>query len=193
MAGLYQRNVAPASANTPGMTVTASQGAAGGIPRGAAVSIPQGQTLDVRQLGGLLGMLRNGAAGTAGAAGVNAGGPAVSASPRAQAQSAWNSVRIGQTGALNPYAAQGGSGGGSFGPGLPLAAGTGATGLGAAGLQPGGSATSGNTAGGNTASGFSGAPAGNTLPGALAGVSGTAQSLTAMPGWLSALTGGFNG
>ena len=215
MAGLYQRNVSPASANTPGMTAAASQGAAGGIPRGATTPMPrtQGQTLDVRQLGGLLGMLRNSAAGTAGAAGGNAGGQAaVSASPLAQAQGAWNNGQIGQNGALNPYAAQGRPSAGSFGPGLPLTQGTapGSAGMGLASGAPatgtlmGGNAAFGNTAGSNAAgsnaaSSLPGALAGlgsmadQALPGALSGASGTAQTLTAMPDWLRNTVGGFNG
>ena len=62
MAGLYQRTLAPNTAS-PAMQVAASQGAAGGIPRGASAAMPQqGQSLDASQLGGLLGMIRNSAA-----------------------------------------------------------------------------------------------------------------------------------
>ena len=62
MAGLYQRTLAPNTAS-PAMQVAASQGAAGGIPRGASAAMPQqGQGIDAAQLGGLLGMIRNSAA-----------------------------------------------------------------------------------------------------------------------------------
>ena len=62
MAGLYQRTLTPNTAS-PAMQVAASQGAAGGIPRGASASMPQqGQGIDAAQLGGLLGMIRNSAA-----------------------------------------------------------------------------------------------------------------------------------
>ena len=62
MAGLYQRTLIPNTAS-PAMQVAASQGAAGGIPRGASASMPQqGQGIDASQLGGLLGMIRNSAA-----------------------------------------------------------------------------------------------------------------------------------
>lgn len=62
MAGLYQRTLTPNTAS-PAMQVAASQGAAGGIPRGASVSMPQqDQGIDASQLGGLLGMIRNSAA-----------------------------------------------------------------------------------------------------------------------------------
>ncbi|HIU17431.1 MAG TPA: hypothetical protein IAB01_03150 [Candidatus Avidesulfovibrio excrementigallinarum] len=208
MAGLYQRNVAPASANTPGMTAPASQGAAGGIPRGGAVTMPrtQGQALDVRRLGGLLGMLRNSAAGATGAAGGDAGSQAVSASPLAQAQQAWSGGQIGQNGALNPYAAQGNPGAGSFGPGLPVTAGMpqraamGAAsgspasgnpaGMDAANLQPGGAGLSGNPAGG-----FSGALAGmGAMAGSAAG-NATGRALSGalagspLPGALAGASG----
>ena len=62
MAGLYQRTLTPNTAS-PAMQVGASQGAAGGIPRGASAAMPQqGQGIDAAQLGGLLGMIRNSAA-----------------------------------------------------------------------------------------------------------------------------------
>ena len=62
MAGLYQRTLTPNTAS-PAMQVAASQGAAGGIPRGASAAMPQqGQGIDATQLGGLLGMIRNSAA-----------------------------------------------------------------------------------------------------------------------------------
>lgn len=62
MAGLYQRTITPNTAS-PAMQVAASQGAAGGIPRGGAVSMPQQeQGVNAAQLGGLLGMIKNGAA-----------------------------------------------------------------------------------------------------------------------------------
>ena len=62
MAGLYKRSIAP-NMSSPAMQVGASQGAAGGIPRGASAAMPQqGQGIDAAQLGGLLGMIRNGAA-----------------------------------------------------------------------------------------------------------------------------------
>ena len=62
MAGLYQRTLTPNTAS-PAMQVAASQGAAGGIPRGASAAMPQqGQGIDAAQLGGLLGMIRNSAA-----------------------------------------------------------------------------------------------------------------------------------
>ena len=62
MAGLYQRTLTPNTAS-PSMQVAASQGAAGGIPRGASAAMPQqGQGIDAAQLGGLLGMIRNSAA-----------------------------------------------------------------------------------------------------------------------------------
>lgn len=62
MAGLYQRTLTPNTA-TPAMQVAASQGAAGGIPRGASAAMPQqSQGIDASQLGGLLGMIRNSAA-----------------------------------------------------------------------------------------------------------------------------------
>lgn len=67
MAGLYQRTLAPNTAS-PAMQVAASQGAAGGIPRGASAAMPQqGQGIDAAQLGGLLGMIRNSAAPSAAA------------------------------------------------------------------------------------------------------------------------------
>ena len=74
MAGLYQRTLTPNTAS-PAMQVAASQGAAGGIPRGASVSMPQQeQGIDAAQLGGLLGMIRNSAAPGATGEGVfNAG------------------------------------------------------------------------------------------------------------------------
>ena len=74
MAGLYQRTLTPNTAS-PAMQVAASQGAAGGIPRGASASMPQqGQGIDAAQLGGLLGMIRNSAAPSATGDGVfNAG------------------------------------------------------------------------------------------------------------------------
>lgn len=62
MAGLYQRTLTPNTAS-PAMQVAASQGAAGGIPRGASAAMSQqGQGIDAAQLGGLLGMIRNSAA-----------------------------------------------------------------------------------------------------------------------------------
>ena len=62
MAGLYQRTLTTNTAS-PAMQVAASQGAAGGVPRGASASMPQqGQGIDAAQLGGLLGMIRNSAA-----------------------------------------------------------------------------------------------------------------------------------
>lgn len=62
MAGLYQRTLTPNTAS-PAMQVAASQGAAGGIPRGASAAMPQQeQGIDAAQLGGLLGMIRNSAA-----------------------------------------------------------------------------------------------------------------------------------
>ena len=62
MAGLYQRSIAPYTAS-PAMQVAASQGAAGGIPRASSVSVPQQrQGMDAAQLGGLLGMIKNGMA-----------------------------------------------------------------------------------------------------------------------------------
>ena len=62
MAGLYKRSIAP-NMSSPAMQVGASQGASGGIPRGASAAMPQqGQGIDAAQLGGLLGMIRNGAA-----------------------------------------------------------------------------------------------------------------------------------
>ena len=70
MAGLYQRNLTPNTAS-PAMQVAASQGAAGGIPRGASADMPQqGQGIDAAQLGGLLGMIRNSAAPSATGEGV---------------------------------------------------------------------------------------------------------------------------
>ena len=74
MAGLYQRTLIP-NTTSPAMQVAASQGAAGGIPRGASASMPQqGQGIDASQLGGLLGMIRNSAAPSATGDGVfNAG------------------------------------------------------------------------------------------------------------------------
>ena len=70
MAGLYQRTLIPNTAS-PAMQVAASQGAAGGIPRGASASMPQqGQGIDAAQLGGLLGMIRNSAAPSATGEGV---------------------------------------------------------------------------------------------------------------------------
>ena len=66
MAGLYQRTITPNTAS-PAMQVAASQGAAGGIPRGGSVSMPQqDQGIDAAQLGGLLGMIKNGMAGEGG-------------------------------------------------------------------------------------------------------------------------------
>ena len=65
MAGLYKRSIAP-NMSSPAMQVAASQGAAGGIPRGASAAMPQqGQGIDAAQLGGLLGMIRNSAAPSA--------------------------------------------------------------------------------------------------------------------------------
>ena len=62
MAGLYQRTLTPNTAS-PAMQVAASQGAAGGVPRGASAAMPQQeQGIDAAQLGGLLGMIRNSAA-----------------------------------------------------------------------------------------------------------------------------------
>lgn len=70
MAGLYQRTLTPNTAS-PAMQVSASQGAAGGIPRGASAAMPQqGQGIDAAQLGGLLGMIRNSAAPSAAGEGV---------------------------------------------------------------------------------------------------------------------------
>ena len=70
MAGLYQRTLTPNTAS-PAMQVAASQGAAGGIPRGASAAMPQqGQGIDAAQLGGLLGMIRNSAAPSATGEGV---------------------------------------------------------------------------------------------------------------------------
>lgn len=67
MASLYQRAVSPNTAS-PAMLVAASQGAAGGIPRGGSVSMPQqDQGINAAQLGGLLGMIKNGSAGGSGA------------------------------------------------------------------------------------------------------------------------------
>ena len=207
MAGLYQRNVAPASANTPGMTARMSRGAAGGIPHGTLMDLPQMQrkALDVRRLGGLLGMLSNSAAVG------DAGSQAVSASPLAQAQQAWSGGQIGQNGALNPYAAQGNPGAGSFGPGLPVTAGMlqntamGAAsgspasgnpaGMDAVNLQPGGAGLSGNPAGGNPAGGFSGALAGmGAMAGSAAG-NATGRALSGalagspLPGALAGASG----
>lgn len=66
MASLYQRAVSPNTAS-PAMLVAASQGAAGGIPRGGSVSMPQqDQGINAAQLGGLLGMIKNDSAGGAG-------------------------------------------------------------------------------------------------------------------------------
>ena len=99
MAGLYQRTLTPNTAS-PAMQVAASQGAAGGIPRGASAAMPQqGQGIDAAQLGGLLGMIRNSAAPSATGDGVFNPGvmPGVgqsmalgggSAAPSAAAQSA---------------------------------------------------------------------------------------------------------
>lgn len=57
MAGLYVRQVAP-NTSSPAMRVAASQGAAGGIPRGGGASFSRGDTgLDAEKLGGLLGLL----------------------------------------------------------------------------------------------------------------------------------------
>ena len=59
MAGLYKRSIAP-NMSSPAMQVGTSQGAAGGIPRGASAAMPpQGQGIDAAQLGGLLGMIRH--------------------------------------------------------------------------------------------------------------------------------------
>lgn len=67
MAGLYQRRISP-NTTSPAMTVDKSQGAGGAVPRGASVSMPQqDQGFDAAQLGGLLGMIKNGAAGGSGA------------------------------------------------------------------------------------------------------------------------------
>lgn len=67
MASLYQRAVSPNTAS-PAMLVAASQGAAGGIPRGGSVSMPQqDQGINAAQLGGLLGMIKNDSAGGSGA------------------------------------------------------------------------------------------------------------------------------
>lgn len=64
MAGLYKRSIAP-NTSSPAMQVGASQGAAGGIPRGASAAMPQqGQGIDAAQLGGLLGMIKNGRNGS---------------------------------------------------------------------------------------------------------------------------------
>ena len=67
MAGLYQRGVAP-NFSTPAMQVAASQGAAGGIPRGGAAAVPQQQDngINASQLGGLLGMMNQQQAGQGG-------------------------------------------------------------------------------------------------------------------------------
>lgn len=63
MNGLYQRRFFPNTA-APAMQVAASQGAGGAVPRGASASMPQQeQGIDVAQLGGLLGMIRNGMSG----------------------------------------------------------------------------------------------------------------------------------
>lgn len=63
MAGLYKRSIAP-NTSSPAMQVGASQGAAGGIPSGASAAMPQQeQGIDAAQLGGLLGMIKNGMAG----------------------------------------------------------------------------------------------------------------------------------
>ena len=61
MAGLYQRSVAP-NIVSPAMQVAASPGAGGAVPRGAGLSQQQvEQGIDAARLGGLLGMIRNGA------------------------------------------------------------------------------------------------------------------------------------
>ena len=63
MTGLYQRRISP-NTTSPAMTVDKSQGAGGAVPRGASVSMPQQeQGVDAAQLGGLLGMIKNGMAG----------------------------------------------------------------------------------------------------------------------------------
>ncbi len=63
MNGLYQRRFFPNTA-APAMQVAASQGAGGAVPRGASASMPQQeQGIDVAQLGGLLGMIKNGMTG----------------------------------------------------------------------------------------------------------------------------------
>lgn len=73
MVGLYQRTLTPNTAS-PAMRVAASRGAADGIPRGASVAMPQqSQGVDAAQLGGLLGMIKNGAASGAGDGVFNAG------------------------------------------------------------------------------------------------------------------------
>lgn len=64
MAGLYRRTISP-NTTSPAMQVAASQGAGGAVPRGASVSMPQqDQGFDAAQLGGLLGMIKNGMAGS---------------------------------------------------------------------------------------------------------------------------------
>ena len=100
MAGLYQRTLTPNTAS-PAMQVAASQGAAGGIPRGASASMPQqGQGIDAAQLGGLLGMIRNSAAPGATGDGVfNAGvmpgvGQSMALGGRSAAQSAVPSAGV---------------------------------------------------------------------------------------------------
>ena len=124
MAGLYQRRISP-NTSSPAMQAAQSQGAGGAIPRGASVSMPQQeQGIDAAQLGGLLGMVRNGGDVSSGMQ------PSLSAGPMATAQSAWSNGQIGQNGALNPYTAQNSSGAGHFGPGMPMPSATGATGIG---------------------------------------------------------------
>lgn len=66
MTVLYQRRISP-NTTSPAMTVDKSQGAGGAVPRGASVSMPQQeQGFDAAQLGGLLGMIKNGMAGGGG-------------------------------------------------------------------------------------------------------------------------------
>lgn len=60
MTGLYQRRISP-NTTSPAITVDKSQGAGGAVPHGASVSMPQqDQGIDAAQLGGLLGMIKNG-------------------------------------------------------------------------------------------------------------------------------------
>lgn len=73
MAGLYRRTISP-NTTSPAMQVAASQGAGGAVPRGASVSMPQQeQGVDAAQLGGLLGMIKNGMAGSGSEGVFNAG------------------------------------------------------------------------------------------------------------------------
>lgn len=86
MAGLYQRTLTPNTAS-PAMQVAASQGAAGGIPRGASPQPPQQDQswVDVSQLGGLLGMLAKGKKKDPSGFGLSSGVPVVNDSSRTSA------------------------------------------------------------------------------------------------------------